>query len=807
MSTLPSSLRTGLRMLTRNPGFALTAILTLAFGIGSTTVVFSMVSAFLLRPLPFPDSSALVHLWATDTSQGWNEVKVSLQNFLDWRHETRTLEGLEGFYYRTYNLAGTATPEQIEASNVTSGMFRMLGVRPQRGRDFRDGEDQPGREPVVILSDRAWQSRFGGRIDVVGQRIRLDGEPFTIIGVMPPGFEFPLKKTQIWVPLVLDEARHGRSDPLLQAVGRLKPGRTLEQAQAEMAGVTARLRQAYAKENAALGVRVVPLHHALLFAFEVIRLVLLGVAVAVIFVLLIVCANVANLSLARAVTRTREIAVRTAMGASRRDLFRLCVTESALLTLLGGALGLLLAVWCDHLLDVLIPLDLYRVGHISIDWWVVLFLLGIFALSTLVVGSTPFLQLSRINPVDHLRESSTKSTFGRRQRLLRNTLVVGQVAAALFLLIGSALVLESLVRLRDVDSGLATDGVGVVEVSLPGAKYAGSAEKQAFYFEILRRLSALPAVKSAALVYPLPLNNELDIIHFEVPGELAAGPAGRPHTATVFWVSSDYFRVMGIPLRQGRFFGDMDTEGSAPVIIINRKFAERFWSGQEPVGKTLELEPGPAAKKALVVGMVADSRDADLTKIEPEVFVPILQKPLRSFRVVVRTKNDPSASLLEIRRSISGLDPDLALTGGRTMREVLADSTTPQRIAAVLLGILGASALSLAVIGLYGVMAFLSRQRVNEIGIRMALGARREQVLSLLVRQGMRLALIGTLVGLVAGVLLGRLLSNVLYGVSAFSPVAFVGLPLLLLLVALAASLVPARRATRVDPVVALRQD
>jgi putative ABC transport system permease protein len=792
-------------LLTRNPGFALTAILTLAFGIATNAVVYSMVSAFLLRPLPFEDSSALVHLWATDTSQGWNEVKVSLENFLDWRRETRTLEGLEGFYYRSYNVSGDATPQQIEAGNVTAGMFRLLGVHPQLGRDFRDGEDLPGQEPVAILSDHIWRSRFGGGRDVVGQRIRLDGEPFTIIGVMPPGFEFPLKKTQIWVPLILDETRHGRSEPILQAVGRLKPGKTLEQTQVEMSAVTARLRQAYPKENAALGVRVVPLHHALLFSFEAIRLVLLGVAVAVVFVLLIVCANVANLSLARAVSRTREIAVRTALGASRGDLFRLCVAESAILTVLGGALGILLAVWCDRLLDATVPPDLYRVGHISVDWWVALFLLGILALTTLVIGSTPYLQLSRIHAVDHLQESSTKVTFGHRQKLLRNVLVVGQIAAALFLLIGAALVLESLVRLRDVDAGLSPDGVGVIEVALPAAKYPGAAEKQNFYRGILQKVSALPGVQSAALVYPLPLNFELDLVHFAIPGNTSAG-ADKPHTATTFRASADYFRVMRIPLRAGRPFSEEDTENSPPVIIVNRSFAERFWPGQDAVGKILELEPGPAANNASVVGVVANSRDTDLSKIEPEIFVPILQKPLRVFRLVLRTHNDPAVTLPAVRKSIWELDPDIALTSGRTMREVLADSTTPQRIAAVLLGILGVSALGLAIIGLYGVMAFLSRQRVHEIGIRMALGAGREQVLSLLLRQGLGLVSIGMLVGLLGGILLGQVLSSVLYGVGSFSFVAFMGLPLLLLVVALAATLIPARRATRVDPVVALRQ-
>jgi putative ABC transport system permease protein len=806
MSTLPLTLRSSLRVLTRNRGFALTAILTLAFGIGSATVVFSMVSAFLLRPLPFPDSSALVHLWATDTSQGWDEVKVSLQNFLDWRRGTTTLEGLEGFYYRSYNLSGDATPQQIEGGNVTAGTFRLLGVPPQLGRDFRDGEDQPGREPVAILSNGVWRSRFGGRRDVVGQRIRLDGEPYTIIGVMPLGFEFPLKKTQVWVPLVLNESRHTRSEPLLQAVGRLKPGKTLEETQAEMAAVTARLRQGFPTENANLGVRVVPLHQALLFSYDTIRLVLVGVAAAVVFVLLIVCANVANLSLARAVTRTREIAIRTALGASRGDLLRLCLAESGVLTALGGALGLLLAVWCDHLLDAVFPANLYRVGHISVDRWVALLLLGVFTLATLMIGSIPFLQLSRIDPVHHLRESA-KTTYGRRQKLLRNGLVVGQVAAALFLLIGASLVFESLLRLRNVDSGLSPERVGVLNVSLSGARYPGSAEKQVFYREILRKVSALPGIQGAALVYPLPLNFESDNLSFTIYDDASAG-ASKPHTSTAFWASPDYFRVLGIPLRQGRFFGDLDMASSAPVVIVNHKFADRFWPGQDPVGKLLELEPGGSqAKKASVVGVVGDSRDTNLSKLEPELFVPILQKPLRSFRLVVRAAGDPLASMPQIKQAIWALDPDLALLEGRKMQDVLANSTTPQRIAAVLLAILGLSALSLAVIGLYGIMSFLSRQRVHEIGIRMALGARREEVLTFLLRQGMVLALIGTLVGLAGGILLGRLLSSVLYGVGAFSLAAFIGFPLLLLCVALVATLVPARRATRVDPVVALRQD
>jgi putative ABC transport system permease protein len=793
------------RGLTRHPGYTATMVLILTLGIGGTGTIYSIVDSFLLRPLPLPAADRLVQLSASNPAEGISGMKISVPNFRDLRERGRAFASLEGYLYRQFNISIGAAPEIVLGAPVTEGVFRLLGVAPLLGRDFRPGEGGRGQAPAAILSYPMWQKRFGGSPEVVGRLVRLDGRATTIIAVMPPGFDFPLKEVGVWTPLGLDRPDLVRDKPLLLGVGRLAPGVSLRQAQAQMSTFMAELRRTYPQENAGLDTRVVPLRDALLFDFTVIRIVLIAVAVATTLLFLVVCGNAANLSLARNLGRSREFAIRTAIGASKSRLLRLFAVEAGLLSLAGALAGALLTEWLNRWADARIPALLYRVGPLSIDGRVALLLAATAGVATLVIALLPFFYTLKLRVVDTLKESAATSSAGLRHRRLASALVVGQISLGLLLLVGSGLVADSLWRMQTAETGLQPERVAAFEMTLPSGKYQRPEQLRTFYREALRRCAALPGIEAVALVDPLPLNGESDDLTFAIPGR--GNTSGQPRSAGLYHVTPDYFRVMGIPLLAGRAFPALDDAAMAGEAIVNRSFAERFLASGRAAGGSIELEPGPRRRIAGVLGVVADTRDLDVWATpQPELFLPLMQEPTAGFRLVARSTGDPAGSLAEIRSALWAAEPDLAITSSRTMRQVIARSLTPQRIAAVLLVVLSLCALGLAVCGLYGVVSMAAHQRIPEIGIRMALGAKRGDLLRLLLGQGFRLSVIGVAIGLGAGIAVGRLLRSALYGIGAGDLLGTILLGLLFLVIAMVVSYLPLRKPTRLEPLNALRR-
>jgi predicted permease len=793
------------RGLTRHPGYTAAMVLILALGFGGTGAIYSIVDSFLLRPLPFPAAERLVQLSGSNPEQGIKGMKVSAPNFRDWRERSHAFAGFEGYLYRQYNLSAGTAPEIVLGAPVTEGVFRLLGVTPLLGRDFRPGEGARGQAPAAILSYATWQKRFGGSPEVVGRLVRLDGRATTIVGVMPAGFDFPLKEVGVWTPLGLDRPELVRDKAVLLGLARLAPGVSLRGAQAQMSAVMADLRRAYPQQNAGLDVRVVPLRDALLFEFSVIRVVLVAVSIAATLLFLVVCGNAANLSLARNLGRAREFAIRTAIGASKAKLLRLFAIEAALLSLAGAVAGALLAGGVNRWADGRIPAMLYRVGPVSIGGRVVLLLAVTAVLATVIIALLPFFYAVKLRVVDTLKENAATSSAGLRHRRLASSLVVAQISLGLLLLVGSGLVADSLWRMQSAETGFRPEQVAAFEMTLPTGKYQRPDQLRAFYREALRRCAAVPGVEAVALVDPLPLNSESDDLAFALPGRPET--AARPHSAGLYHVTPDYFRVMGVPLAEGRAFPALDDPAMAAEVMVNRSFAERFLAPGRATGASLELEPGPHRRVASVLGVAADTRDIDVWAApQPELFVPLMQEPTAGVRLVARTAGDPAGALVELQRALWAAEPDLAITSSRTMPEVIARSLTPQRIAAVLLVVLSLCTLSLAVCGLYGVVSLAAHQRIPELGIRMALGAERGDLLRMLLRQGFRLTSIGVLIGLGAGIAIARLLRSALYGIGAGDFLGTVLLGVVFLGVAMVVSYLPLRKPTRLEPLSALKR-
>ena len=809
MDSLLQDLRYGARLLARSRGFAVVAILTLALGIAAVTVIFSMVDAFLLRPLPFAEPEALVHVWQTDRGQGLTEGRVSVPNFLDWKRESAVFDGLGGYFYSSYNLSTDEQPIRVLGGLLTPDLLEVLGVGPALGRAFTAEEARPGSDRVVLLSHGLWQRQFGGRDDAIGRTLTLDGEKYEVLGVMPPEFVFPLQAAQFWLPLALDPwlERRELDGPLL-VVGRLKAGATREQAQSELDTMMAALAKEYPQDNAGKGANVVPLRAALVFFYDMIQITFVALFLAVCFLLLIVCANLGNLLLARASGRTREVAIRSALGGGRSRIIRQLLTESALLALLGGAAGALLAGWSAGLIGGTVPEDIYRVGEVRVDWAALLFALAVALVASLLFGLAPALQASKTDLTSALKAGERGAAGGRGGGRLRGALVVIEVALAMVLLAGAALTVQSLLRLQRAETGFDPDRVLTMELILPESKYPGDTEENLFYEETLRRVRALPGVVAAAQVYPLPLNFESFSLEFLVEGRAPEAP-GRNLSAGNFWVTTDTFETLHIPLQRGRVFSARDDTQAAPVVVINQKLAERFWPGADPIGRALRLEPGTEDERlATVVGVVADSKQF-LMNEEPQalIYLPQLQDSTRRRFLALRTAAEPLALAAAARQAIWSVDRDLPITALRTMHQVVGESLLPWSGGTIGLAVLGLGALLLAALGIYGVVAYSVSQRTHELGIRIALGAGRRDILKLVLRQGAILAGIGALLGLVAAAGLTRLIEALLYGVGALDPWTFVALPLTLLAVALLASYVPARRATRVDPMIALRYE
>jgi putative ABC transport system permease protein len=799
------------RTLAKSPGFTLVAIVTLALGIGANTAIFSVANALLLRPLPYahPDRLVLVYAVKADAPFAIQPFSYLRATFLN--EKSRAFAGFAAFTNETFNLTGTGDPEQLSAARVSWNFFNVLGVSPAIGRAFLPEEDQPGARAVCLISHALWTRAFGARADIAGQNITLDATPYTIAGVLPRGFQFaPLgADVDLWAPRVFDlnittPAQIRAGVGFLSAVARLAPGVGARQADAEM---NIQDRQ-YKRENPGMPdadpsqtIHARDLQEQTVANVRTAVLILCG---AVGLLLLIACANVAALLLSRALARRKEIAIRAALGAKRTALIAQLLAESVLLALAGGALGIALSAWGTHALAALGQGNLPRVDEIGIDWRVMLFTAGLSLITGVLFGLLPALQLSRqdLNPV--LRAEGRGSAGSRRRSRARGVLVVAQVALSMVLLVGAGLLIRSFVRLRNVNGGFDARNVLTMRVALPPARYPKGPQMAAFYDQVVKKVSAMPGVRSAAVCSALPVRP----VRFSpvlVQGQPEIPLAARPLMA-IQMVSPAYFRTLRVALRQGREFNERDDPGAPLVAVVNETLVRRYWPHDNPIGKHLLL--GRMVKPTEVVGVAADVSNLSLAAApEAEVYLPFPQRPWASMNLILRTAGDPRNLAGAARAAVAAVDRDQPVTAVNTMEEVLAASTAQQRFSVFLLGVFSVTALVLAAVGLYGAIAYSVAERTQEMGIRIALGADTGDILRMIVGQGLALALAGLVIGAVAALALTRLMSGLLFQVSAADPASFAAGALLFAVVAALASYLPARRATRVDPTEALRYE
>jgi predicted permease len=811
MTTLLQDLRYGTRMLMRNPAFTVVAVLALTLGIGADTAIFSVVNAVLLRPLPYDQSENLVFL--TERSPVLEGMSVAYPNFLDWREQNNAFESIGVFRRSDYNLTGGGEPERIVAGQVSADLFRVLRVNAARGRIFDNDEDKPGSPLVVVLSHALWQRRLGGDPNIIGQTLTLNGRDFTIIGIMPPSFQFP-SRVEMWTPvgqLAKDPGWESRGNhPGLYAMARLKPGVTVQQARDDMEIVAANLEKQYPDSNTGNRASLTPALENVVGSIRTALLVLLS---AVGFVLLIACANVANLLLARASNRQKEMAIRTALGASRTRIVRQLLTESLILSFAGGAFGILLAHWGVKLIIAVSPDSIPRFREIGLDARVLLFTMGVSLLTGIIFGLAPALQASKPDLNETLKEAGRGST-GRRH-IMRSILVVSEVALTLVLLIGAGLMIRSFYHLQRVDPGFSADNLLTFNVSLPQKKYPEPQQRINFYQQLLQNLTALPGVQSVGMATGLPLGNNGWQSGFWIEGRPEPPQGQRPLTEVAL-VGPGYFKAMQIPLLRGRDFNDQDVMAAPPdpkhpefrrptVTVIDEEFARRYWPDEDPLGQQITFWGGKVTVVGIVRRVKMEGLNTDSNRVQS--YYPFNQNPSGSMSVVVRTIGDPTGLSNAVRQQVLAIDPDQPIYSVQTMGQIWTDSIAPDRLFLMLLGTFATVALILAAVGIYGVMAYSVTQRTHEIGIRMALGAAQSNVLGMVIRQGMKLALAGLGLGLVGAWLVTRTMSSLLFGVSATDPLTFVVISLALAGVALGACFLPARRATKVDPMIALRYE
>jgi putative ABC transport system permease protein len=797
-------LRFGVRMLLKNPGFTLIAVFTLALGIGANTAIFSVVNAVVLRPLPYPEPERLIRLWESNPGRGWPEFSASAPNYEDWRKQQSVWEQLAAYEFATFNFTGSGEPERVAALSVTANLFPALEVAPALGRNFLPEEEQAGRNRVAILSDGLWQRRFGADPGLIGRQIQLSGESYTVVGVMPPRFQLT-PGTELWVPLVVDPAaapwHANRSHHNLHVIGRLKPGVNLRQAQVAMDTLARQLEQQYPKSNAGWGVRLRTFYDWMVP--EQIRKSMLVLFAAVGFVLLIACANVANLLLARASTRQREMAVRAALGASRLRVMRQLLTESLLLAGLGGLVGALLAFWGARILKAGTVLNIPRLNETSLDLRVLGFTLIVSLLTGLIFGLAPAWQASKLDLNETLKEGGRSGGSGVRHRL-RGALVVGEVALALVLLLSAGLMVRSFANLQNVPLGFAPENVLTMQINLPGSKYGEKAQRVNFYKQLPERLRATPGVTGVAAVTQLPLFSGASWAQEITLEGGEAAPSDAKLSAGTFAVTPRYFETMGIPLLQGRDFTEQDNGDTTLNYIVSESFARRFWPNENPLGK--RFRTGAFDLFGTVVGVVGNVRNVSLeSEGGPAFYFSYGRIGMPALTVVVRTVAPPETMTAVLRAQVHSLDRDLPVYNVRALEQLVHNAAGQPRFQTGLLGLFSAVALLLAAIGIYGMMAYAVTQRTHEIGVRMALGAQSCDVRALVVRQGMMLSLIGIVIGLALTFGLTRFLKGLLYQVSPADSLTFALIPLLLVGVALLACYVPARRATKIDPLAALR--
>ena len=812
METLTKDLRYAARMLLKGRMVTLIAILALTLGIGANTAIFSVINAVLIKPLPYPHPERLVRIY--EKSPQFEQMSVSYPNFVDWQRRSHAFEHMAVYRHQQFNLTGGQEPERVNGRLVSADFFSTIGVQPLLGRDLRLEDDRPGAGPVTLLSHAFWQRRFGGDPNIVDKPLTINGKAYTVIGVLPASFKF-YSPVDLFVPIGAqgDIALTVRDfHPGLRVIARLRTGATLSEARDEMQSIAAALEQQYPASNTGQGVAMDSMHEDLVHDIRPVLLLLLG---AVGLVLLIACANVANLLLARAAARQKEMAIRTALGASRWRIVRQLLTESLLLSLIGGGLGLLVAMWGTDALIAAIPDTIPRAEDVGIDARVMLFTLLISALTGCIFGLIPALQVSKPDLNETLKEGGRTAATMRQG--VRNVLVVAEVVFALVLLVGAGLLIRSLFAVRNVAPGVNPQNVITMQIPLSPNLYDDATKIRNFYDHLLERLHATPGVQAAALTADMPFTGD----DSEVPFWAGNGP--RPAPEDIQWalmnpVSAGYVKAMGIPLLRGRFITEQDKNNTPRVAVIDEYLARDLFSGEDPIGQRLTI-PGNDKMPDIpfeIVGVVGHVKHFGLDALKEvpfQFYMPYVQIPddfitgLTGMALVARTQGDPAAMAAPMKETILAVDKDQPVTAVSTLEQVLADSLAQRRFTMLLLGLFAGLALALASVGIYGVMSYTVAQRTHEIGVRMALGSRPGDVLRMVVRQGMALAGIGVTIGLGVAFALSRLMSSFLFGVSATDPLTFVVISLVLAGVALAACYVPARRATKVDPMVALRYE
>ena len=808
MENLLHDFRYAVRLLANSPSFSAIAIITLALGIGANTAIFTVVNAVLLQPLPFRDSSGLM---IVAEKSSFPIISTSYQNYIDWRDQSHSFASLEATRGTTITLTGAGEPERLNARMVTAPLLPLLGVDARIGRTFRADEDRADGTPVVLLSYGLWQRRFGGASDVLGKSINLDSREYTIVGVLPSGFEL-LQPAEVFLPLTpwaatLPDDRNWH--PGIIVVGRLKPGVTREQARTGMVIITKRLEQQYPDYNTGTSADVVPLQEQMVQNIRPGLILLLG---AVSFVLLIACANVANLLLARAASRGREVAIRTSMGATRGRVVRQLLTESVLLSLAGGLLGLLFA-WAS--LGPLLKISagtVPQVFSVGLDRSVLVFTILVSVITGLVFGIAPALRTTKIDLRETLNEGSRGSTAGPGQYRLHGSLISIEIALAMSLLVGSGLLLRSFSRMQEVSLGFQADHLLVADVPLSESAYPKPEQRYGFYDRLIERARALAGVRAAAAASFLPVSGGGGLIHFNITGH----PPKTAHdyvAAGYRAVTANYFETLGVPLLQGRLIRSADNEKSPSVVVINAAMAHVYFPNENPLGKRMQIgaTPDNQIPTMEIVGVVGDVTQGLGLEPKAEMYIPYRQLdqllPIFQMSIVLRTAGDPHLQAVALRSALAEIDPNQPLVKVRTMEDNMATTIAQPRFRTWLIGIFAALALTLAAVGIYGVTSYSVTQRTSEIGIRVALGAQPADVFRILVGEGLRFALIGVAVGLVGALILTRLLASFLYGVSASDPLIFLSVAFLMIAISAAASFFPARRATRVDPMVALRHE